>query len=285
MAEQAQKKRKLTWQDCKKMKQQGEKIVMLTAYDFSAATLAEAAGVDVLLVGDSLGNVVLGYDTTLQVTMADMIHHTKPVVRGAQNTLVITDMPFGSYEVSPEQAVANAIRIIKEGGCDGVKLEGGNVQRLAAISAITAANVPVVGHLGLTPQRIIQLGGFKVQGKTNAAAQAIIDEAKALEAAGAVMIVLECIPAVLAEAITAAVSIPTIGIGAGAGCDGQVLVWYDMVGMYDGFQPKFVKHFAEAGQVICQGMAAYVAEVKAGSFPAAEHTFAMAEKEELKKLY
>ncbi len=278
-----QKKKK--WQDFRRMKADKEKIAMLTAYDYTTAVLAEQAGIDILLVGDSLGMVVLGYESTVEVTLEDMIHHTKPVVRGAKSTMVVTDMPFGSYEISTEQALQSAFRIMKACHCDGVKLEGGG-ERAEVVRAMTEAGIPVVGHIGLTPQKIIQMGGFKVQGKTSAAAQKLLADAKALEAAGAEMIVLECVPAVLAKAISEAIAIPTIGIGAGAACDGQVLVWYDMMGMFSGIKPKFVKHFAEAGQVMVEGMEAYIQEVKAQTFPAAEHTFAMAEGEaELSKLY
>jgi 3-methyl-2-oxobutanoate hydroxymethyltransferase len=246
---------------------------MLTAYDSFSAVAAEKAGIDIILVGDSLGNVVLGYDNTLPVTMEDMIHHTKPVVRKAPHTTVIADLPFGSFEVSVEQAIANSIRLIKETGCDGVKIEGG-AARAHLIEAISAAGVPVCAHIGLTPQMVMQFGGFKVQGKNIEAAKTLLADALKVEAAGARMVVLECVPPNIAALITERLTIPTIGIGAGAGCDGQVLVWYDMAGMYDGFKPKFVKRFAEAGQLITEAFAEYAKEVKAGTFPAKEHEFA-----------
>ena len=278
-------KKKISFTNYAKMKAEGKKIVMITAYDFASATLAEKADVDIILVGDSLGNVVLGYDSTLPVTMEDMIHHTKPVVKGASHTTVITDMPFGSFEVSVEQAVANAVRIIKEAGSDGVKIEGGR-ERAHLIKAISDAGIPVCAHIGLTPQFVMQFGGYKIQGKTAEAAEKLINDALAVEKAGARMVVLECVPAEIAELISQKVSIPTIGIGAGAGCDGQVLVWYDLVNMYDGFKPKFVKHFAEAGKLIQKAFEEYAAEVRGGTFPAEEHNFSTTmSDEELKKLY
>ena len=259
-------KKKISFAKFAKMKAEGQKIVMITAYDFGAATLAERAGVDIILVGDSLGNVALGYDSTLPVTMEDMIHHTKPVVRGAAATTVITDMPFGSFEVSAEQAVANAVRIL--------------------IRAISDAGVPVCAHIGLTPQFVMQFGGFKVQGKTAEAAEKLIADAIAIERAGARMVVLECVPSEIAAIISQKLTIPTIGIGAGAGCDGQVLVWYDLVNIYDGFKPKFVKRFAEAGKLIEGAFKEYAEEVRNGSFPDEEHSFSTAlEEEELKRLY
>jgi 3-methyl-2-oxobutanoate hydroxymethyltransferase len=276
---------KKTWPKFKKMKAEGEKIAMLTAYDYASGTMAQNAGADILLVGDSLGNVVLGYENTLQVTLEDMIHHTKAAMRGANNTCVITDMPFGSYEISIEQGVSNAIRIMKECNCDGVKLEGG-AERAELIHAITEASVPVCAHIGLTPQKIAQLGGYSVQGKSVETAQKLLDDAKALEAAGASMIVLECVPTPLAQKISEAISIPTIGIGAGAGCDGQVLVWYDMAGMYDKFCPKFVKKYAEAGAYITNAMTEYVKEVKGGVFPDDAHSFGLKNADEiLPRLY
>lgn len=277
--------KKITFTNFAKMKKEQQKIVMITAYDYASAILAQKAGVDIILVGDSLGNVVLGYDSTLPVTMEDMIHHTKPVVRGADQTTVITDMPFGSIEISTEQCVANAIRIIKETGCDGVKIEGGQ-ERAHLIKAVSEAGIPVCGHIGLTPQFVMQFGGFKIQGKTKEAAEKLINDAIALEKAGAKMIVIECVPAEIAKLITEKISIPTIGIGAGAQCDGQVLVWYDLVNIYDGFKPKFVKRFAEAGKLIQQAYEEYAQEVRNGQFPTPEHTFATKmSDDELKKLY
>lgn len=269
-----------TFKDAKK---QGKKLTMLTAYDYSTAKLFDEAGVDSMLVGDSLGMTMLGYDSTLPVTMEDMIHHTKAVVRGAKNALVVGDMPYMSYHLSVQQAVENAGRFIKEAGAQAVKLEGG-AAFCPEIEAMTRASIPVVGHLGLTPQSINAFGGFKVQGKSEEAARKIIEDAQALEAAGAFAIVLECVPAKLAEIITANVAVPTIGIGAGAGCDGQVLVYQDMLGMYDNFTPKFVRKFAEVGAMMKQGVQEYCAAVQDSSFPAAEHTFKIDE-EVLEKLY
>lgn len=271
---------KKTWPKMQKMKENGEKIAMLTAYDYSSATMAENAGMDILLVGDSLANVVQGHDTTLPATVDEMIYHTKMVMRGAKNTCVITDMPFGSYEVSVEEGVRNAVRIVKETGCDGVKLEGG-AERAELIAAITSASVPVVAHIGMTPQKIAQMGSFGVQGKSAEAAQKLLDDAKALEAAGAVQLVMECVPTPLAKLITDSLTIPTIGIGAGDGCDGQVLVWYDLAGMYDKFCPKFVKKYAEAGKLITEAMAEYVAEVKSGAFPDEAHSFGLKNADEV----
>lgn len=269
-----------TFKDAKK---QGKKLTMLTAYDYSTAKLFDEAGVDSMLVGDSLGMTMLGYDSTLPVTMEDMIHHTKAVVRGAKNALVVGDMPYMSYHLSVQQAVENAGRFIKEAGAQAVKLEGG-AAFCPEIEAMTRASIPVVGHLGLTPQSINAFGGFKVQGKSEEAARKIIEDAQALEAAGAFAIVLECVPAKLAEIITAKVAVPTIGIGAGAGCDGQVLVYQDMLGMYDNFTPKFVRKFAEVGAMMKQGVQEYCVAVQDSSFPAAEHTFKIDE-EVLEKLY
>ncbi len=269
-----------TFKDAKK---QGKKLTMLTAYDYSTAKLFDEAGVDSMLIGDSLGMTMLGYDSTLPVTMEDMIHHTKAVVRGAKNALVVGDMPYMSYHLSVQQAVENAGRFIKEAGAQAVKLEGG-AAFCPEIEAMTRASIPVVGHLGLTPQSINAFGGFKVQGKSEEAARKIIEDAQALEAAGAFAIVLECVPAKLAEIITAKVAVPTIGIGAGAGCDGQVLVYQDMLGMYDNFTPKFVRKFAEVGAMMKQGVQEYCAAVQDSSFPAAEHTFKIDE-EVLEKLY
>ncbi len=276
---------KQTWPKMQKMKEAGEKIAMLTAYDYASSSMAEKAGVDIILVGDSLSNVVQGNDTTLPATMDEMIYHTKAVRRGAPNTCIITDMPFGSYEVSIEEGVRNAIRILKETGCDGVKLEGG-AERAELIKAITAASVPVMAHIGMTPQKIAQMGNFGVQGKSVEAAQKLLDDAKKLEAAGAVQVLMECVPTPLAAKITEALTVPTIGIGAGNGCTGQVLVWYDMAGMYDKFCPKFVKKYAEAGALIIQAMADYVKEVKDGSFPDEAHSFGLKNAEEiLPRLY
>lgn len=261
----------------------GDKITMLTAYDYSTAKLVDECGVNTILVGDSLGMVMLGYEDTLSVTMEDMIHHTAAVTRGAKNALVVGDMPFMSYQTSVYDAVVNAGRLMKEGRCQAVKLEGG-ASVCPQIKAITEASIPVVAHIGLTPQSVNAFGGFKVQGKSEADARRLIEEAKAVEEAGAFAIVLECIPAKLAKLITESVSIPTIGIGAGADCDGQVLVYQDMLALFSDFKPKFVKHFANAGEVMKQGFMDYIKEVKEGTFPAAEHTFKIAD-DIINKLY
>jgi len=260
-----------------------EKITMLTAYDYSTAVMVDQAGIDVILVGDSLGNVVLGYETTLPVTMDDMIHHTRAVARGTKNSLLVGDMPFLSYHISIPEAVRNAGRFIQEGGAQAVKLEGGE-ERVDTIKAVLDAQIPVMGHIGLTPQSVHQFGGFKVQGKDVETARKLVRDAKALEAAGVFAIVLECVPAALAERITAEVSVPTIGIGAGPGCDGQVLVINDMLGLYGGFTPKFVKKYANLNPLILEALRQYKEEVESGAFPAAEHCFAINE-EVLEKLY
>ena len=265
------------------MKEKGEKISMLTAYDYSTAKLEDEAGVNTILVGDSLGNVILGYEDTISVTMEDMIHHGAAVARGAKNALVVVDMPFMSYQASIYDAVTNAGRLMKEGRANGVKLEGGATV-CDQIRAIVDASIPVCAHLGLTPQSVNAFGGFKVQGKTAEAAQKLIDDARRVEEAGASMLVLECVPAPIAEKITQAVSIPTIGIGAGAGCDGQVLVYQDMLGMFSDYVPKFVKHFAEVGDIMKQAFADYTAEVKAGTFPTQAQTYGIAD-DVLDKLY
>ena len=256
----------------KEAKAKGEKLTMLTAYDYSTAKLVDGAGINSILVGDSLGNVVLGYPDTISVTMEDMIHHCAAVSRGIKDTLLICDMPFMSYQASVYDAVVNAGRLMKEGRAHAVKLEGG-VEMEETIRSIVNASIPVCGHIGLTPQSINAFGGFKVQGKGEAAAQKLLDDARAVERAGAFAVVLECVPAALAKRVTEEISIPTIGIGAGADCDGQVLVYKDMLGMFTDFKPKFVKHFANVGQIMTEAFKAYDAEVKAGEFPAAEHTY------------
>lgn len=256
----------------KEAKAKGEKLIMLTAYDYSTAKLVDGAGINSILVGDSLGNVVLGYPDTISVTMEDMIHHCAAVSRGIKDTLLICDMPFMSYQASVYDAVVNAGRLMKEGRAHAVKLEGG-VEMEETIRSIVNASIPVCGHIGLTPQSINAFGGFKVQGKGEAAAQKLLDDARAVERAGAFAVVLECVPAALAKRVTEEISIPTIGIGAGADCDGQVLVYQDMLGMFTDFKPKFVKHFANVGQIMTEAFKAYDAEVKAGEFPAAEHTY------------
>lgn len=255
-----------------KFRDEGKPIAMLTAYDYSTAKLMDEAGIDGILVGDSLGMTMLGYENTLPVTMDDMLHHTKPVVRGAKNALVVADMPYMSYQVSVQQAVENAGRLITEGGAQAVKLEGG-AKFCPEVEAITRASIPVMGHIGLTPQSINAFGGFKVQGKTEKRARQIIEDAQALEAAGAFSIVLECIPAKLAALVTEAVSVPTIGIGSGVNCSGQILVYQDMLGMYSDLVPKFARKFADVGQAMTEGFKAYCAAVEDQSFPAPEHTF------------
>ena len=258
-----------------KQKEQGEKISMLTAYDYSTAKLMDQAGINSLLVGDSLGMVMLGYEDTLSVTMEDMIHHSRAVANGAQNALVVTDLPFMSYHISIPEAVANAGRLIKEGHSAAVKLEGGEAFS-KTIQAITRASIPVMGHIGLTPQSIHAFGGFKVQGKTIEAAQKILQDALAVEKAGAFAIVLEAIPADLAALITKKLTIPTIGIGAGNQTDGQVLVYQDMLGMYGEMQPKFVKRYADLGAEMNSAIQHYKTEIQQEQVPAAEHTFCIA---------
>ena len=264
-------------------KAKGEKLSMLTAYDYSTAKLEDESGINGILVGDSLGNVVLGYEDTVSVTMEDMIHHGAAVARGAKNALVVVDMPFMSYEVTVEEAVRNAGRLMKEGRAGAVKLEGG-VRVAEQIRAIVKAGIPVMGHIGLTPQSINVFGGFKVQGKSEEAARALLANAKAVEEAGAFAVVIEAVPAALAQMITDAVSIPTIGIGAGAGCDGQILVYQDMLGMFSDFTPKFVKRYANVGEVMREAFANYAAEVASGAFPTEEHTYKIKD-DELEKLY
>lgn len=267
----------------KKAKEEKKKLTMLTAYDYSFAKLMDEAGVDSILVGDSVGMVCLGYEDTLPVTMEDMIHHTAAVCRGAKNALVVADMPFMSYQTSVYDAVTNAGRLIKEGHAQAVKLEGG-FEVIEQIKAIVAASIPVVAHIGLTPQSVNAFGGFKVQGKSEAAAQKLLDEARAVEEAGAFAVVLECVPEKLATKISEAISIPTIGIGAGAGCDGQVLVFQDMLGLFSDFTPKFVKTYANVGEIVRGAFEGYIKEVREGSFPAKEHTFKI-DDDILDKLY
>ncbi len=267
----------------KKAKDKGEKLTMLTAYDYSTAKLIDSSGINGILVGDSLGMVCLGYKDTLSVTMEDMIHHIRAVARGTENALVVGDMPFMSYQASIYDAVVNAGRLIKEGEAQAVKLEGGDTV-IEQIKAIVKAQIPVMGHIGLTPQSVNMFGGFKVQGKNEKAAKELIDAAKRIEEAGAFSIVLECVPAKLAEIITKEISIPTIGIGAGAGCDGQILVYQDMLGMFSDVSPKFVKKFANVGQVMEEAFRAYIKEVKEETFPTKEHCFKIDE-ETLSKLY
>ena len=262
-----------------------EKLVMLTAYDYSTARVMDMAGVDALLVGDSLGMVMLGYPDTLSVTVGDMVRHCAAVARGTQKALVVCDMPYMSYHVSVEDTVRNAARLMIEGRAQAVKLEGG-AEFAAEVRALTRAAIPVMGHLGLTPQSVNAFGGFKVQGKTMAAAQKLLDDARALQDAGAFALVLECVPAPLAERVTQALAIPVIGIGAGAGCDGQVLVWQDMTGMTLSHLPRFVKRFGEVGASLRSAVEAYAREVRAGAFPTEDHGYPLPEGMEktLKKL-
>lgn len=257
-------------------KARGEKITVLTAYDYPSALAVEAAGIDSILVGDSLAMVVLGYENTLPVTMEEMLHHCRAVARGAKYPLLIGDMPFLSYQASPEEAVRNAGRFLKEGGMDAVKLEGGR-ERVAAIKAIVAAGIPVMGHLGLTPQSVHQFGGFRPQARNTAAALRLVEDASILQEAGCFSLVLESIPARLAELVSARLEIPTIGIGAGAGCDGQVLVLHDVLGLFERFTPRFVKRYAELGSEMRAALETYRNEVENGAFPNEEHTVEMSE--------
>ena len=267
---------RLTISHVKEMKQRGEKIPMLTAYDYPTARLLDAAGIPLLLVGDSLGMVVLGYDSTVPVTMDDMLHHVKAVVRGSQRALVVGDMPFMSYQASADEALRNAGRFLKEGGCQTIKLEGG--ERVAeTVRRIVDSGIPVMGHIGLTPQSVNQLGGYKVQGKTPRAAMQLIRDAHALEQAGCFALVLESVPAPLAKAITHRLSIPTIGIGAGPDCDGQVQVVSDMLGLFTDFVPKHTKQYARLADVIQKAVGEYAAEVRSGAFPTLKESYAMDE--------
>ncbi|PKN55715.1 MAG: 3-methyl-2-oxobutanoate hydroxymethyltransferase [Deltaproteobacteria bacterium HGW-Deltaproteobacteria-14] len=263
---------RLTTLDIRQMKEKGEPIAMVTAYDATFARLIDQAGADMLLVGDSLGMVVQGHESTLPVTMEHMIYHCQAVVRGSQRAMVVGDLPFMSYQVSVERALENAGRLLAEGGCHAVKLEGGE-RSAAAARAMVQAGIPVVGHLGLTPQSVYALGGFKVQGKTEEAARRLIDDAKRLEDAGVFAIVLETIPVPVAEAITRSLAVPTIGIGAGVHCDGQVLVSYDMLGLFEELTPKFVKRYDDLGARTRVAVRAYVDEVKARTFPSDEFSF------------
>ena len=277
--------KKLTIPDIKNRKN-ATPIAEVTAYDYPWARLADQAGMDIVLVGDSLGMVVLGYTDTVSVTMEEMIHHTKAVVRGVEHALVVTDMPFGSCSSSIPAAIDNAVRILKEGRADAVKVEGG-VAMARTVAAMVAAGIPVQGHIGLTPQTATSLGGFKVQGKSAQAARQLIDDALALEAAGCFSLVLEAIPAPLAEHITGRLAIPTIGIGAGPDCDGQVLVIHDLVGLYDRFTPKFVKQYARINEPVGEALRQYREEVQNRTFPTAAHSFTMKaeEMDRLLKLY
>lgn len=274
---------KLTIPQFKAMKEQGKKFTLVTAYDVLIASVIDKTPIEMILVGDSMGMVVFGYDSTVPVTMDDIIHHCKPVVRGAPGTFIVGDMPFGSYNTGVEDAIRNANRILKEGGADCIKLEGGrNVAPI--VEAMVSGGIPVMGHIGLTPQTATQLGGFKVQGKDAEAARQLIEDAKALENAGAFAIVLECIPSPVAKLITKELSIPTMGIGAGPDCDAQVLVTQDLLGMFDRFVPKFVKQYAKLNGQMVEALTQFHQESLAGTFPGPEYSFGMKE-EDLKKLY
>lgn len=275
-------RKKITISDLMAKKERKRKITMLTAYDYPTAQMVDKAGIDTILVGDSLGMVVLGYTSTVPVTMEEMIHHTKAVTRGTTYAFVIGDMPFMSYQTGIEKAIENAGRFIKEGGCDAVKLEGGT-EVTPVVKAIVTAGIPVCAHIGLTPQTATQLSGFKVQGKDAEGARNLIIAAKDLEKAGAFMVVMECIPEILTSRITRELGIPTIGIGAGKDCDGQVLVYHDLVGLFERFTPRFVKQYIKLGPMIIDALKEYKKEVEDGVFPGEEHTFKMS-KEEAEKI-
>lgn len=265
-------RKKITVPCIRRMKTRGERIAALTAYDYPTARLLDSAGVEILLVGDSLGMVVLGYENTLAVTMGDMIHHTRAVARAKPRALIVVDMPFMSFQVDPTDAVRNAGRLVQEGGAEAVKLEGGT-RTAPMVEAIVRAGIPVMGHVGLTPQSIHRMGGYRVQGREPAARERVIEGARALEAAGCFAVVLEGIPPDLAAAVTSAVGIPTIGIGAGPECDGQVLVIHDLLGVYEEFAPKFVKRYETLGERIRGAAERYVTEVRSGEFPGPEHCY------------
>ena len=269
---------KLTLPELADRVRRGERLVVITAYDAPSARLADAAGIDIILVGDSAGTTVLGLDSTVPVTMEEMLVFTRAAARGTSRAIVVADMPFGSYQVSEETAVANAVRFVQEAGADAVKLEGAG-RTLTRVSGIVEAGIPVMGHIGLTPQSATKLGGYKAQGRTAAAAHRLVDEAVALERAGCFSIVLEAIPAAVASRITDAVSIPTIGIGAGAGCSAQVLVWHDLLGLIEGPLPRFVKQYARLAETIRGALDRYVSEVRSGAFPGDEHTYGMPDAE------
>ena len=263
----------------------GERLVMMTAYDFSQARLVEQAGADIVLVGDSLAMVVLGHQDTLAVTVDEMLHHVKAVRRGVETSLLVADMPYGSFHLGPQQTVAEAVRFIKEGGAQAVKIEG---RRPAIVAALVEAEIPVMAHLGLTPQSIHKLGGFRVQGRGDGPRRALMDAALELEAAGAFSLVLECVPADLASEVTAAVEIPTIGIGAGPNCDGQVLVFHDLLGLEERLSPKFVRRYAELGSAARQALSAFATDVREGNFPSAEESYddpTLLSAEPIRKIY
>lgn len=265
-------KKKISVIDAKNCRVNNEKYTMVTCYDYTTATIVNESDINIILVGDSLGMVMMGYESTVPVTMEDMIHHIRGVVKGAPQTLVIGDMPFGSYNVSIEQAITNAIRMMKEGGCDCIKLEGG-LEMADTIRAIVKAGIPVMGHIGLTPQTISAMGGFKVQGKSREAAEKLVAAAKAIEDAGAFMIVLEAVPSVVGKYITNSINIPTMGIGAGADCDCQVLILQDMLGMYANFTPKFVKKYADLRETMIEAFNTFHGEVRSKVFPSEEYCY------------
>ena len=271
-------RKKVTTLTFRQKKERGEPLTMLTAYDYPTAMAIDKAGIDSILVGDSLAMVVLGYENTLPVTMEEMLHHARAVARGAKSSMLIGDMPFMSYQVSVEEAVRNAGRFLQQGGMDAIKLEGGR-ERADAVRAIVGAGIPVMGHLGLTPQSVHQLGGFRAQGKNAVAAKRLLEDAKILEEAGAFSLVLESVPARLAEFISKKISIPTIGIGAGLGCDGQVLVTHDLLGLFDRFTPKFVKKYADLHETMNKAFAEYIDDIETKRFPAPEHTVEMTDDE------
>ncbi len=265
-------KKKMTVLDFKKYKEEGRKFAYVTAYDYTMASIVDQSEVEVILVGDSLGMTMLGYQSTVGVTMEDMIHHTRPVVKGAPNTFIVGDLPFGSYQEGPEQAIRSACRLLMETNCDSIKLEGG-VNMAATIKRMVDVGIPVMGHIGLTPQSATSFGGFKVQGGTPEGAKQLIEDAKALEAAGVFSIVLECVPSVVAKALTESVSVPILGIGAGPHVDCQVLVLQDMLDMYGDFKPKFVKHFAHIRSAMVDGLNLFHEETLSGAFPTEEYSF------------
>jgi 3-methyl-2-oxobutanoate hydroxymethyltransferase len=271
-------RKKITTRQFRLKKQRGEPITMLTAYDYPTAEIIDRAGIDSILVGDSLGMVVLGYENTLPVTMEDMLHHCKAVSRGAEYALLVGDMPFLSYQVSASEAVRNAGRFLQEAGMDAVKLEGGS-ERVSAIREITSAGIPVMGHLGLTPQSVNQFGGFMAQGKTTQAARQVLEDALILQDAGCFSIVLEAVPWQLADLVSDKLDIPTVGIGAGKGCDGQVLVTHDLLGLFDRFTPRFVRKYADLHGTMLEAISNYRDEVETGAFPAEEHSITMNEDE------
>lgn len=276
-------KKKLTIPGMRKLKEQGKKFVVTTAYDYPSALLVDRTEIEMILVGDSLGMTMLGYESTVPVTMEDMIHHVKPVVKGAPNCFIVVDMPFGSFNIGVEDAIRNATRMMKEAGADAVKIEGGDTVT-DTVRALVRAGIPVMAHIGLTPQTVSQLGGYRVQGRDVEGARKLLEDAMALEQAGAFSLVLECVPAPIAKLITERVKIPTVGIGAGKDCDAQVMVFHDMLGLFDRFVPKFVKRYANLGETIVNALSEYAKDVKAGNFPEEKHCFGMAA-EDLERIY